>query len=693
MNNNKNQSFRVKRKKPASLVTHPLPPLKRRVSLFSIFSLCSLFSLSSLGVNAQVALRNDGNMYVGGNASKGLYIGGGMSAHEASNITHPGTTVLTGNLTNNVTSNNVFNTVNRTGTFEFRGTMGQAVSGSASKSNNYIAFPHTVVINNAHDSVLIAASQAVSMKIVTFTKGRLILDSETAGTNLSRTAHLMLEEGASKIANTNEKANIQVNLFLGGEGHLAAFTSPFKKIYADYFFYNFLSIPSKTELFKGNSNELWNTDPTYALTAGTGYIIGQGLVPYSNTNYYDETLSDTNPNDYTGADLSDATTGKFAFNRHLLTSKSFGSFVAAADRFTGEELVSDNVSSLTLAYGYNYLGNPFMVPLNVADLVTSDRSAWGIAGTDVAQQYYVLTQGSTGNSSDGGKTFTFTSSFLVGQTEGSTYNQGHLIAPMQLFVIKNTGAAVSGFTIPYGNRSHGATQFLRSTTGYEPEDELLLEARDMATGGFDRMCVVFRPSASLEATDTYDAEKLFNRTGGVSQLYTRSADGTELSTTVVPSTTRRLPFYFEPSLETQQVELEASRLETLRSVYDVEIEDTKMGARTSFFASPVYTFTSSPGDSPNRFILHFSTVATGVEEIPNSRLSAWYENGVIYLEGLKGFEDVKALKNEVKVYNAQGQLMAKEKITAESMQLYRNLDTGLYFINQGSRSVKLLVKN
>ncbi|MDH6306126.1 hypothetical protein M2459_002730 [Parabacteroides sp. PF5-5] len=653
-----------------------------------IYSLASLFLFSALPLTgqAQVALRNDGNMYVGGNASKGLYIGGGMSAYEASKITHPGVTVLTGNLTNNVTSNNVFNTASRAGTFEFRGTAGQTVLGTANKENNYIAFPNTVVINNGNDSVLIAASQAASVKTVTFTKGRLILDSESAGTDVSRTAHLMLEEGASKIANTETKSNIQVNLFLSGEGHLAAFTSPFKKIYADYFFYNFLSIPSETELFKGNSNELWNTDPTYALTAGMGYIIGQGLVPYSNTGYYSSTL---NNNKWLGADLADATRGKFAFNRHLFreTKTSLKNFVTAADRFEGEELVNGNIS-LTLSYGYNYLGNPFMVPLDLSGLLTASRTDWGINTTDVAQQYYVLTKGATGSSSDGGQTFSFTSSFLVGQTEGSTA-LGHRVAPMQLFVVKNNGAAISGFTIPYNKRSHGTSQFLRSASVYEPIDELLLEARDKTTGGFDRMCVVFRGGASLKATDQYDAEKLFNRTGGVSQLYTRSEDGKELTTTVIPPNTYRLPLYFEPSLEAQQVDLEASRLESLQSVYDVEIEDTKVGTRNSFFRNPVYSFISTPGDSPTRFVLHFTSNPTGTEEIANAKLSARYQNGVVYLDGLQRSEAA----GEVRIYNVQGQLMAKEKVSNTSMQLYRKLDRGLYFINQGNRSVKLLVKN
>ncbi|MDH6304832.1 hypothetical protein M2459_001568 [Parabacteroides sp. PF5-5] len=666
-----------------------------------IYSLASLFLFSALPLagQAQVVLRNSGEMYVGRVASDtALYIVGNFKAYDVSDIAHPGKTILTGDFINDVTgTSKVFNSGTRAGTFEFRGTAAQTVSfgSNASKQNNYILFPNNVVIKNTSSAgtVTITPSAAAQVKNVTFPSGRLVLDSEAATqANESKVAHLWIEDDATTaIANTDNKANIQVNLALGGQGHMAGFTSPFKTMYADYFFFNFLSDLSETELFTtGNSNELWETNPKRALSAGEGFIIGQGLVPYTNTTYYTNTLNKTQWN---GALLSEATTDKFAFNRHLFKAEktSFGGFISDDEsltaRYTGEELLNSDVEDIELAYGYNYLGNPFMVPLNLADLLTTDRSAWGITGTDVAQQYYVLSPGATGNSTNSGVTFTFNATYLVGQTEGSTtlHGRNNLIAPMQMFVLKNNGAAISTFKIPKSKRTHGTTQFLRSSnTAYEPIDELLLEARDMTTGGFDRMCVVFRNGATLKATDIYDAEKLFNRTGGVNQLYTRSTDGKELTTNVLPATTTKLQMYFEPSLKTQEVELEASRLESLRSVYDVTIEDSKTGKKSSFFRNPVYRFTSAPGDSPTRFVLHFTSNPTGTEELTNSELSAWYENGITNIKGLEG--------ENLWIYNAQGLLITKEKVTAPTMQIKRRLDTGVYFIRTENKSVKLYVK-
>ena len=634
----------------------------------------------------QVALRNQGDMHIGSGAT--VYIKGNLAARDSSDIVHPGKTVLTGHFQNHVTgTSTVFynnnNSTARAGTFEFRGTAAQTVSATASKEKNYILFPNTVVINNNND-VTLDPTAAANMKGFTFTSGKLILDSKTAtDTDESLIAHLWLEDGASTVANTNTKANIQVNLALGNrQGRLVGFTPPFKTMYADYFFFNFLSIPSETELFKGNSNELWNINPKRTLKAGEGYILGQQLVPFTQTAYY------TPASQWSTAVLGDAFMDKFSFNRHPLSSKTIGTFVTEADRYTGEELVNSDVA-LPLINGYNYLGNPFTTPLSLAELITANRYNWGLRPeANVAQQYWVLSPGAKGNSNDIGKTFTFTATYLVGQTEGSTtlHGRNNIIAPMQMFVLKNNGAAISSFKIPKIERTHGTTQFLRST--YEPTDELLIETRDMTTGGFDRLCIVFRPDASTKATDTYDAEKLFNRTGGVNQIYTRSADNKELTTQVLPLTVNRLPLFFEPSLEAQEVELEASRLESLSSVYDVIIEDTKTGKKTSFFKAPVYRFTSSPGDSPNRFVLHFSGNTTGIEEIEQVSLQASYQNGIITLTGLPTRN-----VGTIHIYNSQGQLVVSEKATDTTMQINRPLPSGLYIINVQGQTVKLIIKN
>lgn len=650
-------------------------------------------------LSAQVAMRNNSGMYVGGSASRpGLYIGGGFVATGASAIRHPGKTVLAGNFANNVTSANVFQSGGlSTGIYEFRGGTAQSVTATASKAANYILFPHTIVINNAKDSVTIAPSAAANMKDITFTKGRLILDSETTVLNESQMAHLWLEDNAATVANTDAKANIQVNMRLGErEGHLVGFTPPFESMYADYFFFNFLSIPSETQLFNGYGNTLWNTNPKRQLKAGTGYILGQVLVPYSNTTYYNTHLDPQ----WTGALLTDMRRDTFAFNRHLQVLKSFGDYVsgdaALTDRYTGEKLVNSDVA-ITLQNGYNYLGNPFMVPLDLSDLLTASRTDWGITGSDVMENYYILNKGATGNSADG-VTFLFTATYLVGQSVGATtdpidgvYGNSNLIAPMQMFVLKNNGAAVAGFKIPRNKRTHGTTSFLRSGFTNEPADELLIEARDTRTGGYDRLAVVFRSEATEAATDRYDAEKLFNRSGGVSQIYTRSTDGKQLTTNVISQQTAKLTMYLEPPIEAQEIELEAYRLQSLRTIGQVVLEDTKTGQMADLTANPLYAYNATPADNPARFVLHFRSTPTALETIAGATtLHATCRSGTTYVYGLTD----KDMGGYISLYNMQGQLLHKEKVTETTpMQIRRPLPTGIYIVRTSEgKAVKLKVE-
>ncbi|MDR0431599.1 MAG: T9SS type A sorting domain-containing protein [Tannerellaceae bacterium] len=675
-----------------STVSHQ--PRKFRV----LRAICSvlLLALSVVPLSAQsnVVLRNSGAMYVGGDASStGLYIQGDFAAHGASDIEHPGKTVLTGDFINNTTgTSKVFTSTStgRSGVFEFRAEKIQQIKASASKSDNYILFPYTVIINNK-DSILMASTAAANMKNIVFTRGKLVLDSEVSVADESRHAHLWLEDGAAPVANTDSKSNIQVNFAIGNrEGRLVGFTTPFETLYADYFFFNFLSIPSELNLFSdGKGNEMWNTNPNRVLKAGEGYILGQVLVPYNEDQYY---IGHLDPK-WAGAKKTDMTRNKFVFNRHWQKNKSFGNYVTAVNRFTGEKLVNEDVK-LTLQHGYNYFGNPFMVPLDLSDLITGNRSDWGINGGDVNKNYYILAKGATGKSDDAGFTFQFNATYLVGQAEGSTaqYPPGrnHLIAPMQMFVIQNKGPQQSNFTIPRKKRTHGDISFFRSALPEEPHDELLIETRDTKTGGFDRLCVVFRPEGSYEATDPYDAEKLFNRTGGVNQIYTRSSDGKLLTTNVLPATTSRLPFYFEPSLEVQEVELEATRIESLRSVSNVVLEDTKTNKKVDLMRESLYRFTSYPGDKPTRFILHFTSVVTGEEEIAGS--ASWhaiYQNGVTTLYGI----DDKSMGETVSLYNTKGQFIAKTKVTGNTLQIKRHLPIGVYFINLRGQTIKLVVND
>ncbi|MDR1202556.1 MAG: T9SS type A sorting domain-containing protein [Tannerellaceae bacterium] len=657
------------------------------------------FFLASL-VQAQV-LYNTGGMYVGGAASENgqpaLYIQGDVKAGGDSRIAHKGKTVLTGNFINDVTSGNVFSSWD--GIFEFKGKVSQQIKGTADRSSHYIKFPDQVIINMLTDdylqsTIVIDTCMGISIRNLKFRKGRMVVDSKAVpNSNRTQVAHLWVEPNGIILYNhlataaSSEHGFVQVNLDLGDNhtrGGLVGFSSPYKTLYADYFFYNFLAVPKTSNLFSGARDGLWIKYPLTPLNPGAGYILGQALVPHYNSGYYNSMLD----SQWKGAKFSDVVTEKYSFGR-MLAPESFTQFNKNADRYTGEEL---NVSNVTvpITEGYNYLGNPFTVPLDLSSYLDNPQTSdfGNFNPGEMKNTVYLLSGGKTEYT---GGEFSFTATYQTISKVGGTYEGGNqLIAPMQMFVVKKETSTPANFTIPLSKRSHGETSLLRSAR-QEVVDELLIETKDNITGGYDRLCIVFRNDATLKANHPYDAEKLFNKTGGVNQIYTRSSNNKELITNVVKPDTKKMTMYLVPPNERQEITLKAKRLNSLKSITSIIIEDHKTGRLVDLMKTS-FTFLSSPSDKVDRFTLHFNSSLVSIDDIKTtSSLSAYYSFGQVTVQGLTE----KALNKEVMIYNMQGQLMHKQIVTAiEPLLIRKFLDKGVYIVNiaEEPQAIKLWVK-
>lgn len=668
--------------------------------------LLTLFVLP-LSLSAQV-FYNKGAMSVAGSVAKtALYIKGNMVVDGTEcAIANTGKTVLTGDFVNNVSLDNVF-TNNSTGTFEFKGTTTQHIRGSADKANHYIEFPYKVTVKNVN-TVVLDPLMGATVTTMSLNGGRFIIDSKVSG-DKTDIAHLLVKDTIycvrENVVDTRDiEGIVQVNLAMGDNalkpdrGHLVGFSSPFNTMYADYFFFNFMALPTSESFFKGNK-DLWNLDPKLEMPAGKGYVIGQGIVPHVSPHNAPGGYYYTHKNTaYNNADYADVAKERFVFARlfaptSLTQFVRYDSSIPDSKKYEGERLNTKDVF-VPIEKGFNYLGNPFTVPLNMASFLSNPVSTTWLetaAGESIEPTLYILTPRSTGAYNNG--LFSFNTNYQVIQHVGSTAD-AKMIAPMQMFAIKKNTTVANKFRLNAAHRKHGKTQFLRSDDAEDAVvDELLIETKDSETEGYDRLCVVFRNTATLKGDDMYDAEKLFNTTGGVNQIYTRSSDNIRLTTNVIPPTTEKLQMYFDPSDTEQQVTLAADRISSLQSVRSVILEDTKTGEKTDLILKPSYTFVSSPTDHNERFILHFRTTPTGIDEIESSAmpLSASYTNGVINLYGLRDAD----LGHTASVYSMQGQLLYQQKITENpSCRLYKSLTTGIYIIKVDGNSdvIKLPVK-
>lgn len=631
------------------------------------------------GMKAQqsqtVTFFNKGALFV----KNSLYIGGNFQAEANSEVFQQGKTVVTGNFINNVTGGHVFtsNKDKNKGSLEFRGDSTQHIKGQAAK-DNYINFPATLCINNrsAKDSaVIIHSNIAATAQTVDIQRGRLILDSDPQGANASVNAHLLVENEV-----VNHPNAVQVNLALGDnytKRKLAGFTPPFEVMYADYFLFNFLSRPTAKGLF-GNSGRLI-TNPRTPLKPGLGYIIGMGVIPAGDP-YYAASLDPR----WADADFNKRATQKFFFSR-AAAEPTFSKYLNegnAPGYVAGEKLVTRDVD-IQLEPGFNYLGNPYMAPLDLSDIINEKTAAdWGIADGALKPGFYVLSQGA-GSYANG--RFTFSASYLIRQHTGSTANTTS-VAPMQMFIVGTDKATT--MKIPKNKRQHDAKAALLRSAEEEITDEILIETTDNQTGAYDRLCIVFRHDATLRSGDPYDAVKILNRSGGVNQIYTRSSDGKDMTVAVIPPSTRSLTMYFEPALQPQQVTLRADRLNSLRSVERLTLEDTRTGTLTDLRRTASYTFASSPLDKPGRFVLHFAPATTSADAITTTP-NAIYTEGVTQVFGLHDIDRA----SDIYLFDISGRLIHRQPPSDATPCLIRkHLPQGVYIIRHNTTVIRFAVK-
>ena len=601
---------------------------------------------------------NTGKMYVTGVAATSLYVPASIRMlGDKVDVIQNGRTELGGDFVNDVTSGNIFEDAS-TGWYYFRGDVAQWIKGSASKQTGYINFPNVETFNRA--SVSLDAMMGMNVNTLKLSEGKFVLKSkpdDSRPATSSQQAHLLVKNGViytRGAATPQQNGVVEVELFLGDSRDKKFFgwTSPYRRTYSDYMFYNYLTEPSPAGLF----GDLRQTiiDAEYSLLPGHGYLIGQGV--------YGANVDREWPDDrWSEAKFEDRFTDTLTFNRYTFNDIQKKSIAVASyrpDSYTDEELNTGDITIPLNAAGYHYLGNPYTTPLDMSGFVRAEYSRnnpWGVTRgssgqEDVYNMFWVISNGYASNVDDANMTFRINVSYLVCQDEGSTlspYNDDLLIAPMQLFLVYANKA--TDFTIPKSERTHGDAPFLRSSR-LALNNELLIEVTDLTTKGFDRACVLFRPDASAVAANRFDAQKMFNRSGGVNQIWLPSR-GADLSVSVVPYETAALEVAWQPSAVPQECTMRAYRMESLTVPECVLLEDRQTGTLTDLSVNPDYTFQSDPTDRPDRFALHFKA-PTGLDNQTEGVLSCYYNKTgrEIVIRGAEA-SDAQSI---VTVYDTQG---------------------------------------
>lgn len=576
--------------------------------------------------NAQTAtLVNVGKMTVSKDTK--VYVGGTTIQRDSAHINLYGNITLIGDFINNVTQGNVFDTESD-GQFEFKGTDLQTITGNAHKDTNYIAFPN-VLIAKDDSYVTMTSNMGADIKTLDLQKGKLQLQSDENAEKEDvttynahqpyRLAHLRVDQvkyNRDPLLTNTQKGVVEVEMALALKpdrvNKMFGFASPYKSLYADYFFASYLAAPDEQGLW-GTANTSIK-DPNTKLLAGHGYIAGQIILP-DNRYQLDTKWGDIN------ALFNSKITDKIRLNRYHLdeTNNPIANVIAQADKYTVEELNTSDVV-MNLKKGWQFIGNPYTCPLDLSMLMQTASGAyddWKIARTGnndmgMTNRYYVMAGGMGALDNWTPDKFTINPVWLVGQMLGSTVSLENddkfLIAPMQVIAIHaNEDVTI---TIPASQRTHEYSK-LPSLGG----SELLIQVRNDVTvnnapNSFDRLVLTFMNGFTTDATDIYDVVKTVDSLASPGQIFTQSTDGYALISNMLPPTVKSVEMGMIPTLTNQTMILTAHRIASLTNVSQAWLEDRVAGgAWIDLKTMSEYKFVSQPEDRIDRFVIHINVAA------------------------------------------------------------------------------------
>ncbi|MEZ5083888.1 MAG: hypothetical protein R2750_10630 [Bacteroidales bacterium] len=245
------------------------------------------------------------------------------------------------------------------------------------------------------------------------------------------------------------------------------------------------------------------------------------------------------------------------------------------------------------SYNWNLLGNPFVSAL--------DWEAVTIPGAMTNEVHYI--EAATGNDL----------SYVQGV--GGTGSQ--YVPPMQGFFVSATGAG--NLTVDDAARSHGSGAF------YKNSNPLLVVLEAAGENFADETWIHFNEVAGEEHDGQFDAYKRISLSNPeLPQIFSYTPGGVMMSVNGMPEV-ESVPVGFT-AVESGVFTINAKETGEFSELY---LEDLLTNTVTSLMDND-YTFTYTSGDAQNRFILHFSPLAIGDQEVSDINIFSFDKD--LYVE-------------------------------------------------------------
>jgi hypothetical protein len=302
--------------------------------------------------------------------------------------------------------------------------------------------------------------------------------------------------------------------------------------------------------------------------------------------------------------------------------------------------------------GLNLVGNPYPSPID-----WDSEAGWIKTNIDDAIFFFMPGSGSSysgtyasyqnGISSDGEASGMIPAmqGFFVHVTDGSF--------PVTANLEINNSARVTSQTKSLSSSAiKGSTPLARLAAGYSDN-----------TNSFDPFVLYYDANATANFDGQYDALKLLNTDGSVTNFYAFSEDNNKLSINA-------LPFDYDTlvtvrlGLKTERAGEIVFRIADLEGFYadrTIQIIDISTGKNEILKAGNDFRVNLDAGDYQNRFYLNIFNVITGIGDIifqEETELKVWNSNGAIRTEVLipEGNEGV------LTIVNMNGQVLLSRKV-------------------------------
>ncbi|MDD4992655.1 MAG: T9SS type A sorting domain-containing protein [Paludibacter sp.] len=343
---------------------------------------------------------------------------------------------------------------------------------------------------------------------------------------------------------------------------------------------------------------------------------------------------------------------------------------------SGEETVTLPRTYGVTKSGFNLVGNPYpsYVSWDAAEKSNLETTMWYRSMNSGATAYVFDTYNATGQIGTG----------LNGETVNSN------IPPMQAFWVRVKPAVLA-------NDTTGTLTFRNSMRSHKGASDLKLKSRAVADAtqqvlrlqvsngtNIDEAVVYFNPNAS-DGLDDYDSPKMSNANAAIPEIYTIA--GTEklvINGLSVVTPEETLPLGFTTG-QSNSFSIKATQIANFDGM-KVYLRDNVLNTEQELTDASSYTFTSDVASTTTRFSVVFK--AAGV----TTGINASTDQAVVINKNANNQITVncKGAINDsfVSVYNALGQKVSAQQITASNTIISSSFRPGVYVVtvNNGNKT-------